>query len=790
MALKSGTQGSLLQGVSQQPERVRLEGQVSDQVNMLSDITLGLSSRPTTEELSTLTGADASQSFQEIRFKGTTYLFGYQGSTLRAWTLQGTPVTVNVIGAGTLAYLGDNLRFHVIEDQIVLLNRDKVVAIKPNTDTQDFYTGIVAARGGQFSRTYSIEIEFGDGQIFEASYEAPDGTSTGDAALTSAEAIAEALYDAFLADTAYTTYAGTSGVTLTRSSDVLLWRHPTETMTLRIQDGEAGLVLRATTDKVDDIEDLPKYAPNGTVVRVVSSEAAEDDIWLRFEADNEALEDGSAGFGNDGVWEEWYNPYEDREFDRTTMPHVITLDDVTGEFSVDQAEWLGRQVGDETTAPFVNIVGKRIRDINGFEGRFVLLTNDYCVMSRTKEPFDLWRETATGTVDTDPIDITSTNKDSLKLDWIVPFDRDLFLFEDPGDSQFLITGGGLTPDNASMVLTTEFTVTSGGTPPVSTGRTIYFPFTKGNFSGIKDFFTSSDNDTNAANTVTQSTDKYIDGPIRHMAVSQNFNLSVFLSEGQRKTMYTYKFLWDGSELLQSAWSTWEFQDDILYAFFDNAVIYIVCIDSDGEVFVHFMDLNRPETEYGFHMSADRKQERTVSGGYIDLPYENAKFLQHTGSPFPGQEAIPSLSIVENYENTRYYFDASEIPEGSTLIAGQAVNWSLQPTRVFGRDYRGNVDTSKRVTIQEYIVHLERSGELSARMQSPYGTDFVYNAGLYLLDGEPLDPDLTDVYTGEWTVPWGERADYSTLTLFGDDIRPVTILELSWNGQILKSKGTR
>jgi len=35
------------------------------------------------------------------------------------------------------------------------------------------------------------------------------------------------------------------------------------------------------------------------------------------------------------------------------------------------------------------------------------------------------------------------------------------------------------------------------------------------------------------------------------------------------------------------------------------------------------------------------------------------------------------------------------------------------------------------------------------------------------------------------VPWGERSDWSELTITSDDIRPVTITEIEWTGQILK-----
>ena len=780
MALKSGSLGTLLQGVSQQPARVRTAGQVSEQINLISDVTRGLSTRPATEMGSYLLNA-TDHNFTEITLDGEDYILGYKDQDLRVWDLDGTeyPVTYD---AGTADYIGYNMRFHVVDKQIVCLNRDKVVAIDENSiDGIPSAVGIVHALGGQFAKTYTMNVVFSDGTDIEVSYETPDGTTDGDAAETASDYIIRELRSAFLSANP------PAGTNVGRKFDTFLIRNSSLTFEITVSDGEGGEILRSVTDTATDVTDLPKYAPNGHVVKVVSSEADEDDFWLKFVIDGVTVEDGATGFGSEGVWQEWYDPEQARLYDYTTMPHKLVKTNTGFEFS--QVEWEGRLVGDEDSSPFASIVDKKIRDINGFESRLVLLSSSTVVMSRTEKPFNLWRESATLVNATDPVDITSTKKDDLVLDWVVPFDRDLFIIADPGDSQFVIRGGGVD-STTSMVLTTEFDVSSAGTAPVSTGRTILLPFQGGDYSGIKEFYTSSENSSQAANSLTETQDRYISGVISGMAVSQNFNMGLFRTDTSGSTLWVYKYLWDGNQSLQSAWGKWEFADEVRHFFFRKGTVYFISKELSGAVFIHSLDLNRRSGRFGYHEMLDRRQEVTVSNSTLNLSYADARFLQSTGCANEGLEAsAETVSRVGAYE-WQYTFSEDVVPDGAELILGQTVEWLLEPSEVFAVDYQQRIDTSQKVTIQDYSVSVYESGEFKALGSSPYSPDWEYSAFTFPFDGEPLDPDRTLVRTGTFTIPWGERADWSTLQLTGTDIRPVTIHEIEWIGQKLSTKGRR
>lgn len=778
MSRRSGTQGALLQGVSQQPDRVMLPGQVNSQVNMISDVSLGLSTRPATNEGGFLANATQDHRYTDIKIDDDDFIIGYRSGDIRIWDRDNVERTVTYTG-GAAAYIGEDMQFHVVDGEVLCLNRDTEVASNPVASAaQGFNITIIHALGGQFSKTYRAFVTFSDGSEISGSYSTPDGTGSGDAAQTQSDVIMNQLRTDLEADPDLP-----AGTTITRISDVLHVTHPTLTMSVRVDDGEAGEVLKAFTTEIEDVGDLPRFAPNGVVVKVSSTEADAEDFYLKFQSEvDDSAEDGITGFGA-GEWKESFNHEEPIDFDLTTMPHQLVPQE-DGTFVFQQAPWLPRQVGDEESAPFASIVGKTVRDIEGFESRIALLSEDTVVMTRTNEPYDLFRETATLVSATDPIDISSTKRDDLRFDWFVPFDRDLFVMADPGDSQFVIRGGGITAETASMVLTTEFEITSGGTPPVGTGRTILLPFQTGEFSGVKEFYTDSDNAANAANTLTDTQDRYIEGLITGMEVSQNFNLGLLRTDADPKTVYVYKYLWDGNEVLQSAWSLWRFTDDVLHLFFDNSIVFFVGADGDGNVFTHSLDLNRPEGVHGYHEMLDRRVETVVASNAVTLNYPGARFLQGQGCANPGLEILPTEILRLGPTSTQYTFDASLAPNGATVSSGQTVPWELMPAQVFARDHQDRVHTSSDVMIEEYVVHVDNSGVFTARMESPYfdeAVDFTYE--VFPLDDDALDPQRLLVRSEPVYIPWGSFAHEASLTLLGSDLRPVTILELEWVAQM-------
>lgn len=770
-----GSMGSMLQGVSQQPARIRVSGQVTSQVNFLSDVAEGLTSRPATEQLFEFDAVTPGMKFSNLSIDGVDYIVGYAPGELRVWDVSGTEYTVNVTDG---SYIGEDMRFYVFDKTVYVTNRNKVVEKEDTPDGYAHSAVYVTALGGNFSREYRVSILV-DGVEYGVLYETPDGTTSGDAAKTSASYITEQLADAFNA------LPMPAGVTVTSHKEVLRAKSTTQELDVQADDGEAGAVLRAIGKTVEDITHLPPYADHLTVVTVVGDNANEDDYYLRFNASKPA--NGQGGFSSTGYWEEWYRPDQVGAVKDETMPHKLYLNE-TGDFVFEPEDWESRKVGDDESSPMPSFVGQSIRDISGFESRLVFTAGPNVIMSRTNDQVDFFRKSVTAVVDDDPIDMQSTKENSLSLDWIVPFDRDLILLSDPGEAQFVVKGGGITPQNASLVLSTTFSM-YGQTRPVTTGRTMLFPFRSGRYSGIKEFFTNDQVSTNGADTLTEVQPRYILGQVNNMASNKNFNLAVFGSDdpGSSNVLWTYKYLWEGSERVQSSWSKWLFRDEPVYFFFDNSVFYVIVKDVDGRHFLCRADLNRVTNAEGWHVTLDRMTTDTVSLNKVVLDVDDAVIVQSTGCLDPGREAVIDFKLPVSGGKTEYYLDTETCPDGATVYGGVKIMRSLKPTMPFIRDRNGNAVTSAVITVREFVVHLDDSSDLGARMHCVYREPYEFYPRRFPLDDEPNDPNRTLVMDYDLHIPWGERADYSELELFSTDVRPTTILEIEWEGQVTGSK---
>ena len=181
----SGTLGSMLQGVSQQPAHIRNDGQVTEQINMASDVVRGLTSRPGSDLVAYNTALATDLTFRNVVMQGNRFQVGTKTGVLEVLDDVGVKRGVT-LDAGVSTYLGPAMEVYVYDDVAYLLNRDKVVAMDSSTTAQEALVttdeGLVSCLGGAFSHTYTVTVEYEDGVTFSGSYTAPDGTTAGDAA--------------------------------------------------------------------------------------------------------------------------------------------------------------------------------------------------------------------------------------------------------------------------------------------------------------------------------------------------------------------------------------------------------------------------------------------------------------------------------------------------------------------------------------------------------------------------------------------------------------------------------
>lgn len=189
---------SLLQGVSQQLPEERLPGQVTAQVNMVSDPVTGLRRRP---------GA-------EVRFFGT--WGAVQSGTMCGWYTDLAGQRVHILlntSNGEIFMLDDDLngiafldggeyltnpdptriRAASVGNEFFLGNLDKVPEMRyRDTVGNPENSGFFYIAAGAFGKGYSVDLVYPGGSV-SAVYTTPGGTGAGDAAQATPEYIAEQL---------------------------------------------------------------------------------------------------------------------------------------------------------------------------------------------------------------------------------------------------------------------------------------------------------------------------------------------------------------------------------------------------------------------------------------------------------------------------------------------------------------------------------------------------------------------------------------------------------------------
>ena len=191
---------SLLQGVSQQLPEERLPGQLTAQVNMVSDPVTNLRRRPGVVFRKSWAWASADYEhslgwFTDIAGSRVNILLNTNTGNIRILDEQFNEEASLDGGAYLINADPTRIRASSVGNEFFLCNVDKQPVVQyGTTDQNPANSGFFYIVSGAFSKGYSVGIVHGDGSI-TASYTTPSGTGSGDAALATPEYIAEQLYN-------------------------------------------------------------------------------------------------------------------------------------------------------------------------------------------------------------------------------------------------------------------------------------------------------------------------------------------------------------------------------------------------------------------------------------------------------------------------------------------------------------------------------------------------------------------------------------------------------------------
>ena len=781
MALVSRTIPNLVQGVSQQPEVLRLSSQANVQENGFSSVVEGLKKRPPTNHLAKLSSSTPNNAYMHTinRDVNERYLVQITSGAIEVYTVAGVSKTV-VMQTGASNYLtssdpkGDFVAM-TVADFTFILNKQKTTAMTNTTSGAKIEQAVYSVLQGVDSTKYSITI---DGTTYNF-------TSSN----TNSESIRDGLFSAVGTPANCTvTKLGNSSFSIVKSSG---------TLSISASDGYGDDASQVVKDTVQNFVDLPSPAIDNMVVQITGDATNSfDDYYVQYD---------SAG----DVWQESVAPDTKTTLDNTTMPHVL-IRTADGQFRFSQVDgstytisgtdydvplWGLRICGDIDSSPNPSFVGRKINDMFFHKNRLGFVADENVVMSRSGEFFAFFNETVTTVLASDVIDVASTHNKVSILRSAISFDEQILLFSD--QTQFILAGSGgtITPENVSINVSTEFEASST-VKPVGAGSNVFFAFEKGSFTGFREFYVKSDTDTKSADDITSNVPRFIPSGVFKLAIATNENIMLALSSNEQNAIYVHQYYVTGGKRLQSAWHKWTFgtssTDKILNIDFIENTLFIVNQRSDG-VYLETMDISPavtdPSASYLTHL--DRKISNSTSGvseSYdastnqttITIPYTKTNTLSLVGASTGSNQAGQEISIVSQS-------GTSVVVSGDITSFDYFIGEDYTFTFTFSQQFIQEADAQgSRISIKEgrlqirnWSVNFNNTGFFTTLVQ-PVGRSSSSTTFTGTITGTGL-LGTVNLADGDYAFAVQSESDKLTVTLASDSHLPCNFINASWQG---------
>lgn len=789
---------NLINGVSQQPETLRLGSQGEVQENGMSSVVEGLRKRPPTEFIKRITTSSYTNPFIHTinRDSNERYVVIITQDSIKVYDIDGTEKTVVDGGSsGTFnGYLNetnakDNFEAVTVADFTFIVNKNKTVAKDNTVSTARPFEAIYSVTQGVTNTKYELKI---NGTTY-------DYTTDATASNFQTQNIATQIYNQI---------SGLSGFTVTNLGSDLYISNSSD-FTISAVDGYGNQASQVIKGKTTKFSNLPPKAVNGMVVEISGDTDNQfDNYYVKFESD---------GNTDEGVWRETVQSGLKNSLDVSTMPHLL-IRTADGNFrftpadgssytisstSYDVQQYGSRVAGDTTSAPDPSFVGRKINDIFFFRNRLGFISDEEVNMSRAGEFFKFYPETVTTILDTDPIDLSVSHTKVSILRHAIPYNEELLLFSD--QSQFILGGGNtLTPSNVNVNVTTEYEA-SLKTKPVGSGRSVFFTFAKGGFTGVREFFTNIDGEVNEADDVTGAVPKYIPKNVFKMAIATNENILACLSSDEQNALYIYQWYESNNQKVQQAWHKWIYgasaNTTILNMDFIETTLYLLVQRTDG---VHLLSIDTApasvdtDATYLTHLDMKVNEGTTgLSSSYssgtnqttITIPYTKYNDMQVVTRNVSGSSTIAGQIIPIVSSSTNQIVVSGDHTATKFFIGEKYTfkyQFSQQYVRLTGSGSRTAIKEG-RLQIRNWTVSYDNTGYFQVNI-TPKGRDTTTETftGAIVGSGTVNGISLED---GDYTFAVQSRNEDLVITLTNDEYLPSAFINAEWQGYFTQTSSS-
>jgi hypothetical protein len=823
MGLVSKSIPNLINGVSQQPAALRLDTQGEVQINGYSDVVEGLKKRPPAKLINEMRDLKDDAPLENL---DTAFFHSYKRNNDEEYTIVCTKKNGNIhlyvfdeegeckydtFDAGAnVGYLGidpSKLKAVTVSDSTFILNTEKTVGVSGgNTVTHDEKKSLVYLKSVNYGRTYRVNIMQGNTNKAYSTYTTQDQITSiepNGSASDTQEINSSVLKTSTVIQSLRSIVSDGDVTTVYPSAHTdepyFILRSTVPNYKIKVTDDDGGVNLKAFKNVAKSFTDLPNQCEDGFVLGVVGdNQKKEDDFYVRFE-----------GTGGSGYWKECAVPNTNNGIDATDMPHMLKQNsDGSFSFSIAQdnfgESWAARYAGDNNTNPFPSFVGSKITDIFFHRNRLGLLSGENVIFSEAGGYLNFFRTTVRTLLDSDRIDVSVSQNEVSDLQHAIPIQDNLLLFSEL--NQFTLSASQLlTPSEVTIDQSTKYECDSLA-KPVGAGTSVFFSTNKGGFSGVREFYTKSDTEIKEAPSITSHVPRYLEGRIKELRVSSNMDMLVALTTGSPKECYIYKWYNSDTERLQSSWSKWRFDKEILHVYFNNTEIKFVFLDGSIEKLDLSVNINLPLLDHQFTINADDINDGDASdfGGLLlgwligqaadnQFPVVTPSFYDnHTGWVALREDGT-SLGEVDlsgyTYNGNVYHNLTADqadyyLTQGKSMTIGLPYMFEYQLSEQVFKPKQGDATQLARFQLRKMNLNYSNTGRFDVTVES-VGRDAVLSQFTGRILGQQQNTLDDHVIVPEGTFQVGIQSQPKTtkITITNDSHLPCVFQSAEWEGFI-------
>ncbi len=521
---------------------------------------------------------------------------------------------------------------------------------------------------------------------------------------------------------------------------------------------------------------LPNNAPDGYKMFISATDQT-DGFWVAYDIKQNA-------------WIEAPHPYQNNEFDLTTMPHFLTRN-ADGTFTFSVGAFSGRSAGDTVTTPNPDFVGLKIQRIMAHRNRLAFVAGEVVYFSRSREFFEFWPEFSTQVLDSNPFGLQATSDEVNQLIHAFPFRKALFLSSDR--SQFEVSSGDLlfSIKNAVVDAATAY-ITEPKCSPVAMGNSMYFAAKSGKDAMIFEYTYDDASLSTVAEDVTIHALGYIPAPVVRIATDSANEMAFVLSDADRSSLYLYKTFTEQERKAQSSWSKWTFGSGTTHIHWMQVIfgILYIYVTRDSETFLEKIELR-------YELSDDKHPYQVCLDQLSNIigVYDGGTNTTTWTTPYNhGNTAVVVLStdfgaglvgerLTVTYPSTTTVSAFGDY-DGGLAIVGKPFTQEVKLSKLFVR-----ADAEGRLSIQTGRLQLKRlqfnykdTGFFRVQI-TPDSRDtqiFTFN-GRLIGSGSNIVGGTNIVDSGVFKVPIRTRASTAAIQITNDSEKPMIITSIDYVG---------